>query len=239
MNELAIQRTDEPSIGQLLSAGISSGDVATVRELCELRRQERAEDAKQAFAAAFVRLQAETPSIHARKAVPDNSGGVRYHYAPYEDIMRQVAPLLRKNGFAITFDTEMQDGRAVVTCTLIHEGGHSRSNKFSARTSAPPKCSEAQADGATVTYAKRFALCGALNIVIEEDSDGADARNIGGPISADEVAELRERVSATKADEEKFLRVAGVPTFEQIPQSKLAELRGILARREAKMKEAQ
>jgi hypothetical protein len=232
--------TREPSIGLILSeaikGGISKENVEVVKELIAMQRQMRAEEAQRDFAAAFAKLQAECAPVKASKQVPDNSGGVRYTYAPYEEVMRQVTPLLREHGFAVTFDTDILDGRVIATCTLIHIGGHSRSNKFACRIgSGPPKSSEAQGDGAATTYAKRFALCAALNIVVETDSD---ARNEGdtGTIMPAQAESLKSRCMATKpiTDLQKFLKLSGAASFEEIPVGKYAMLDNVLRGREAK-----
>ncbi len=102
----------------------------------------------------------------------------------------------------------------VVTCTLIHQSGHSRSNKFACRIgSGALGCSEAQADGGSMTYAKRFALCAALNIVIEQDTDGADPNET---ITPEQAEELRQRALACKADLAKFVKFLGVSGFDEI-----------------------
>lgn len=228
----------EPSTGELLSAvitqGITADSVGVMERLCALREREQARAAERDYAAAFAKLQAECEPVKASKAVPDNAGNIRYTYAPYEEIMRQVSPLLRDHGFAITFDTDIADGRVIATCTLMHTSGHSRSNKFACRIgSGPPKASEAQGDGAATTYAKRFALCAALNIVVEQDTD---AGNEGAAITAEQAQSLKDRCMATKpvTDLFKFLKLAGVEKFEQIPQGKYAMLDDVLKRREAK-----
>lgn len=232
--------TREPSIGQILNSAVSGGitaeNVAVVRELIEMQRQMRAEDAQRDFAAAFARLQADCAPVKASKQVPDNSGNVRYSYAPYEEIMRQVSPLLRDNGFAVTFDTDIADGRVIATCTLMHTSGHSRSNKFACRIgSGPPKSSEAQGDGAATTYAKRFALCAALNIVVETDTDARPEGDTSA-ITPAQAQSLKDRCMATKpiTDLQKFLKLSGAASFEEIPAGKYAMLDEVLRKREAK-----
>lgn len=204
------------------------------RVLAMMERQRKAE-AEQGFARAFAALQAETPSIKAQKEIPDKQGNIKYTYAPFDAIMREVRPLLTKHGFAVTFDTEFADGRTVVTCTLMHTSGHSRANKFSARVHAPPQCSDAQADGSTVTYAKRYALCAALNIVIGDDNDGADARHTAAPIDPQTAADLEIECEELSIDKAKFLKWLGVTRFEDIPEDRMTDVR---AQIERKRKEA-
>src|SRR6185295_8599860 len=113
---------------------------------------------------------------------------------------------------------------------LQHVDGHHHTNKFAVRIgSGPPKATETQADGAASTYAKRGALCDALNIVVEHDDD---ARAEGGTITADQAKDLKKRVLATGSDEKFFLQFAGAATYEAIPAAKLGLLDAQLRRKE-------
>lgn len=212
----------EPSAGQMMqamiTAGITTENVAAFKELVLL--QERSEDrnAKRQFAAAFSALQAELPAVQAMQVVPNKDGSVRYKYAPYEEVLKQVKPYLDKHGFSLRFSQKLDTGRITMSCTLLHNGGHTETNEFTCRIgSGPPSASEAQADGAASSYAQRGALCDALNIVVRKDTD---ANIEGGTISAEDAAELRSRVKKLGVDEIAFLKLAGAPSFETISDSK-------------------
>lgn len=242
-NELTIQPelkpvAQQPSILTILSAavegGVTSENVAVVKELLAMRRDEEAHQAQKDFAHAFAKLQAEMPRIEAVKAVPDNSGGVRYMYAPYTEIMTKARDVLTACGFAITFDTDIMDGRVIATCTLIHTSGHSRSNKFACRIgSGPPKSSEAQGDGAATTYAKRFALCAALNIVVEAVDN--DAGREGDEIDKAQADELKALIEETNPPMPDVLAWLGVAHIEALPQEKFQMAKDYLLERKAKL----
>jgi len=229
----------EPTIAQILAGavqgGITTANVEVVERLIALKQQMQADDDRRDFARALAKLQSECQPVSASKSVPGNDGTVRYKYAPFEGIMKAVSPLLAANGFSVTFDTDIADGRVTVTCTLMHISGHAQANKFACRIGkGPPASSEAQGDGAATTYAKRFALCAALNIVVEQDTDGADdARTVGEVIDWQEADELRERVKKCGADEKAFLTYAGAKTFEDIQKNRLDALKKMLAKKEA------
>ena len=223
-----------PSVAEMLHAvierGVTQENVGALDKLCDLYERMEARNAEKQFAAAFVALQAEMPKVKAVRSIPSHDGTVRSRFAPYEEIMTQVAPLLQKHGFTVTFSTDYKEGRIVKTCTLQHVAGHSRSNQFAVRIgSGPPKASEAQADGAASTYAKRFALCDALNIVIDVDVDAAAE---GHPITPEQAESLRQRVQETATDEKRFLSYAGAATFEEITTSKFSMLDAALRRKE-------
>lgn len=211
-----------PSVGAMLQGvidkGISSENVGALEKLVDLYERMELRNAEKAFAAAFVALQSEMPTVNMSKAVPDKMGNLKYRYAPYEEIMATVRPYLLKHGFTVTFSMSFGEGRVTQECTLQHVGGHSRKNQFMCRIgNGPPGSSEAQGDGAASTYAKRFALCNALNIVCEIDPDGKeDAKNLGAPIAADKVLYLRELLRESKSDETAFLKFAQVARLEDI-----------------------
>lgn len=195
-----------------------SVDMDKMERLLAMAERLQAKDAEKQFAAAFVALQSEMPPIQASKSVPDKYGNIKYKFAPYESIMETLQPLLKKHGFTLAFSTSYNEGRVVQTCTVMHVGGHSRHNQFMARIgSGPPSSSEAQGDGAASTYAKRFAVCNAFNIITEQDSDGKDdARSDGEPISKDKAAYLRELVRETNSNEAQFFLFAGATSYDTI-----------------------
>lgn len=229
----------EPSVGQMLATfidkGITSENVDAFAKLIELRERMDARDAERQFAAAFVRVQEDMPAIEAVRPIPDKYGNIKYYYAPLEEIMPKVKPVLLKHGFTMSFNSEIKEDRVILTCTLAHRGGHTKQNISMAKIgSGPPGASGAQADGAASTYAKRRALCDALSIVAEIDTDGADARNEGAPISFEQAAYLKEQVKETGANEAAFLSYAGAKTYEEIGSARYDSLVRELAKKARK-----
>lgn len=206
----------------VIDKGISQENVAVMEKLVELYERMEAKDAEKQFAVAFRNLQSEIPVIIADRDVPDRNGNLRYKFAAYEDVMEKVRPLLERHGFTVSFSMTYGDARVIQHCTLQHTGGHSRTNQFAVRAGdGPPGASASQADGAAATYAKRFALCAALNITIERgDTDAApqDVKLEGEPITPEQVIYLKEQVKDTGANEVRFLEMAGVKTYEEITQ---------------------
>lgn len=209
-------------IQRLIESGNAEQNVAALEKLVGLYERQEERNAEKEFARAFNALQADMPSIEASKAVPNNDGTVRYMFAPYEAIIAAVRPNLQKHGFTVSFSSDFKEGRIIQTCTLQHVAGHKRSNQFGARIGkGPPGSSEAQGDGAASTYAKRFALCDALNITIAHDTD---ARSDGAPITFEQATTLREMVQETRSNEAAFLRFAGAATYDDIGSARYDEL---------------
>ncbi len=233
----------EPSVALMLQkvieGGITADNVSALESLVGLYDRMQAKNAEREFNQAFAKLQSELMAVNATRQVPNKDGSVRYRFAPYEDIMKTVKPVLIANGFAISFTTRFQDGGRIVSiCTLRHVGGFSQSNEFAVRIGGgPPGATETQADGAAKTYAKRGALCDALNIVVEHDDD---ARMIGRPIGKALGEDLWRRVNECGADIEAFLKYAGVGSFAdrgsdafyEISDERYEMLNGLLNRKE-------
>lgn len=215
---------------RILTGELTSEKLGMIKDLLAM-------NAERKFATAFVTLQGEIPKVMATRAVPNNDGTVRYNFAPYEEIMATVSPLLSKHGFTITFSTEYDGPRIVKLCELQHESGHKKVNKFAVRIgSGPPKANESQADGAAGTYAKRQALCDCLNIVIEHDSD-ARAES-AEPITAAQAEELERRVALIDgSNHAKFLQFAGgAARYADIPASEYPRLDEFLQSKERNKK---
>jgi hypothetical protein len=236
-NEVQVIKSEvpAPNVAHMLQAviqqGITEQNVAALDKLCTLYERMQAIEAEKAFAAAFVALQADMPTINATKAVPNSDGSVRYKFAPFEEIMRQIAPMLQRHGFTVSFSNRYEDNRLVETCLLQHLEGYKRPNDFAVRIgSGPPKASESQADGAAATYAKRFALCDALNVIVEHMDD--DARVMGAPVTPEQAESLRQRVLATGSSVALFLKFAGADSFQTIPSARYSLLDASLRKKE-------
>jgi|SRR6185295_18489348 len=233
----------EPSaldmIQSVIERGVTSENVAALRELVALKRDMDADQAKREFTKDFIALQADTPRIKATKVIPDRNGKMRSSFAPFEEIDSQAKPLCHQHGFTYTFsEGAFQQGKITKICTLMHKGGHERSNPYSVRIGqGPPGCSESQADGSAHSYAKRGALCDCLNIVVVGiDSDAALEGNLDEKVSAEQAFELERRVNETNSNHGAFLRFAGAASFKEIPATKYPELDQMLRRKEAQGK---
>ena len=233
-----------PNAGQLFAAivaAINSGEVTAEKvaamdgamKLCE-RLQDK--EAERAFAAAFVDLQKEIGKVQATKIIPDRNGGMRSSFAPFEAIDDQARPICLAHGFTYSFsEGEFDQGRITKVCTLQHSGGHSRKNNYTVRIgSGPPGCSESQADGSAHSYAKRGALCDALNIVVRGIDN--DARMEGGKITPEQADELERRAKESNSDIAGFLKFAGAKSFAEISSVKYDMLDELLRRKERKGK---
>ena len=101
-----------------------------------------------------------------------------------------IRPIMGRHGFTLSFNMESKDGGgAVVTGTLLHRDGHSKSASVPLALDAGAGRNNLQAMGSTLAYGKRYCAEMLLNIVRKsEDDDGVS----GGKrlITADQVKEL-------------------------------------------------
>lgn len=191
MNELQRIDTELPAQRQepqdLLALAVQKGaDVATLERLMVVRTQLKAEAAKEAYFDSLAKFQAECPVIRKNRkvAIP---GGPNYSYAPLDQIIQKVQPLLDKHGFSVDRDAEIDDKWVTAIVTVHHRQGHSETKRFKVPAETKAGMSPQQKYGAAGTFAERYAFCGALGIRTgDQDTDCAPAAD--GP---DAIATLK------------------------------------------------
>jgi hypothetical protein len=209
---------------------IISGDLS--HEKLEIVRKLLAMDAEKQFILAFNRMMGRIPVIEAKTVIPN-----RGKYAKFEHIMEIVLPILKSEGFALSFSSDMLDGtppRIKATCTISHTAGHSRSGSFTCHVGGRSD-SETQSDCKAATTARRNAMNHLLNIVItqdvltEEHDAGMESENF---IATATAAGFEERLLATGSDLDAFLKWVDAPNFARLPAIKLADIESMIRRKE-------
>jgi len=174
----AIQ-TPETLIAQAIEKGVS---VETMERLLAMRRELKAEYAKEAYDKDMALLQGEIPTIKKTKIVKSNNGEILYSYAPIESIVEQTKALIQKYGFSYLIKTEMvKDEKNNTTgvksiCSVKHRLGHSEDSPMEVPLGNKTNImSQSQVVAAASTFAKRYAFCNAFGIMTsDEDNDGKD-----------------------------------------------------------------
>jgi hypothetical protein len=173
-----VRETSEMSINPhaLIAAAIQKGlPMEQLQRLLDMRRELEAERAKKLFLTALSGFQAACPVIEKRRVVHEkNSQEVRYVYAPIEAIAKVVSPILKDFGLSVTALPEQQlEGWVGVSYQVHHEGGHTGAPVgFRVPIDAKAYMSAPQKVAAALTFARRYAFCLALNIVLGgEDND--------------------------------------------------------------------
>ncbi len=167
-----------PSVEAMITLAIERGaTVETIERLMAVRREVRAEQAKEGFDRALAAFQAECPTIRKTSKVMNKDGrNVRYQYAPLDAIIFQVKELLQKHGFSYTVNAQALAGSVKAVCKLTHAYGHSESSEFEVPIDKDAYMNPAQQVASALTFAKRYAFCNAAGIMTgdaDDDSQGA------------------------------------------------------------------
>lgn len=195
-----------------------------LREAFDLRRELKAEYARNAYDAAFADMQPKLPTIDRNGKIEirakDNKTGERTGaiqqssaFADWADINEAIRPILGEHGFGLSFRTgQTPQGRIEVKCILSHRDGHREETSFSGEYDTTGSKNNMQAGGSSLSYLKRYTACAILNITsrakVDRDDDGvAGGAPAATDITSDQVANLMRIVREVGADGPKMLRL--------------------------------
>lgn len=116
------------------------------------------------LAESLSKAQGEFPTI------PKNSIGHGYKYADLNDIIKIIKPILAKYDLAIM---QSISGKHCITTRLMHKSGQYIEDTLEVDgLSMNNRMNATQAQGASITYGRRYALSAFLNLAVDEDTDG-------------------------------------------------------------------
>ena len=167
--------------------------VETMERLLAMRKELKAEAAREAFVAAMSKFQGECPIVEKKKSVAEKGGGTRYKYAPLDVIVAQVRETLSKNELAYTVDAEQTETAVTALCKVTHVMGHSETSKFTVPIDPKAYMSAPQKFAAALTFAKRYAFCNALGILTGDEDTDAAPESVSAPQAAAQHQEARGR----------------------------------------------
>lgn len=146
-------------------------DVAKIEKIIELQERMMRLEAEAAFNVDFAAMQAKLPTVSERAHTDKTS------YAPLEDIIEAVRPVLCEFGFSVSHRTEWPNEKTVkVVGILTHRAGHARQSEFLSAADQTGSKNAIQALGSSVQYGRRYTTKDLLNIVTRgEDDDGEKA----------------------------------------------------------------
>lgn len=187
--------SDEFSAEALISQGIASGmPIETMERLLAMRRELKAEKAKEEYDRDMALLQSKMPQIKKTKEAKDN-GRFLYKYAPLDSIVAQTKGLIAKYGFSYATKTETLDQKVKVTVVVKHKLGHSE--EYSVEVPLGTKTgimSASQVVASALTFAKRYAFCNAFGILTSDEDMDASPAIMG---QADQSAVDRQQTRST------------------------------------------
>lgn len=161
--------------GMLMEAIKQKTDPAVVEKFLAMRKELKAEWAKEQFDFAMAKAQAEFPEIKKKTAGGKTKAGeVAYYYATLDDIVNQVKPVLAKYGLSYTIKTEVADGKVKSICIVKHIAGHNEESEMEIPSGTGTGImSPGQVIAAASTFSKRYAFMNAFGILTgDEDKNG-------------------------------------------------------------------
>lgn len=128
-------------------------------------------ESQKAIASALFEARKEYPSI--AKTREGQAGNRKFKYAPMEDILDIIGPVLEKHMLLVTQPVQ---GHSVITRVEHIPSGEWRE----AVMPVNEEHANMQSYGIELTYRKRYAIQGVLGIITEEDTDGAGSQKRKG-----------------------------------------------------------
>jgi len=204
--------------------------VDVLERLIDLRNKVAQEKARQAYFNALSELQKELPIIQKTREVYNQDGSLRFKYAPLEDILKEIKPLLVKHGFSYHWKQKSyEDGSIEVTCVVTHQQGHSESVTFRTKIHETKFMNDIQRLGATITYAKRYTLCSLLGIIVaDEDNEQILVETVKTePVKNGVENPVKNHKEITKSEEEYIRSLVYKITKKQFPREEPAYLQNL------------
>ena len=222
VENLPIARPDPMMI---LQAAVERGvDADQLGKLMDLQERYQANQARIAFSSAMSDFQAHCPTILKSKKAD------RYSYAPLDEILRTIRPHLDTCGLSIRFSTLTTGLIITALCTISHRDGHSEQSEFAAPVDSNMKVNDTQKMGSANSYAKRYALMNALNLVASDEDD--DGYRAGVEFIAKEQADLlRADIEKLKINLPKYLECIPAKSLDEIPAAKLSKALSLVERK--------
>jgi len=174
-DEISVYEEQKTSIENMIMSAIKSNVPAeTMERFLAMRRELKAEYAKEQFDKSMAEFQGKCPVIERKKQ------GNNYKYAPLEDIILQTKTILAQCGFSYRIESDMENDKIKAICIAIHKNGHTERSSFVAPSeriiskSGSLVRTAMQDSASSLTFAKRYAFCNVFGIMTgDEDNNRA------------------------------------------------------------------
>lgn len=212
------QMNPEVLIGQAIEKGLP---VETMERLLSMRKDLKAEWAKEQYDKAMANFQMECPVIKKKAKVNDKHGKERYGYAKLDDIVSQTKNLIAQNGFSYKIEVENDEKFLTANCVVTHKDGHKEVSPFKVPISTEEYMTDVQKYGARSTFAKRYAFCNAFGIITGDDDNDGNVKGKAKPetTSVDDKMKMIMKAIQTQKDPAKIIeiedRTAKSPEFSE------------------------
>jgi hypothetical protein len=164
------------NIEQLIARAIDKNStVETMEKLLSMRRELKAEWAREEYHKSLAAFQRVCPVIKKDKIVRNRDGSERFRYAPIESVVTQTKPYIEANGFNATTDAKVEGAFVTATCIVTHKHGHSETASFGVPIDKEAFMNDQQKFASALTFAKRYAYQNAFGILTADEDDNAEA----------------------------------------------------------------
>lgn len=199
------------------------------------------------LAAALSNLQGEI-----KDAIKDTAAH-KYKYADLSQVLEISRPLLAKNGLSVAQLPGSAHDRVTVETILMHKSGQWISSTIEMAAIQTNSMNAAQAIGAVITYARRYALAAMMGIT-QTDTDATDKDTLEVKVDGNsqrglikltnnQTNEIRELIKVTETHQESLfngLRGRGIVPIgelkiENFPQSCFDKIREMLMTKKENM----
>lgn len=157
----------------LEKATTAEAGVEVLERLAVMRREMKAEHAKEMFDQSMALFQAECPIL--RKDSQVRGEKFSYNYAPLDSIVNQTKALIQKHGFSYRVTAKVEGTNVTAICKVIHSMGHAEESEFQVPIDPSARMNQAQKFASALTFAKRYAFCNAFGILTGDQDDDAGA----------------------------------------------------------------
>lgn len=214
MTDLTVQQsstTEHKSLQSALIEIVQRPDIDPERleKFLDLQIKMEERQALKDFNEAMAKFQSECPIIKKTKRVDFvSSSGKRtqYDYAPLDEMVFVIKPILDKYGLSYSFNMFEMDGLqyANLVTTIKHINGHSQSSNYHFDPIHDDnRMNLSQRRKAAITFAKREGLQSALGIVTQGEDD--DARRAIDQVATEEQMEkIESLLKSTKTEKKKL-----------------------------------
>lgn len=185
-----------------------------MERLFEMHERMTARQAKEEFHQALAEMQTELPEITKRGETRDSSGKLMYNYAKWEDINREIKPILAKHGFGLSFRIQPDQAGLNITAVLSRGGHTEETSIVQSLDMGGAKMNPNQARGSATSYGKRYTSSALLNLISydEEDTDAVVGRS-GEALTPDQVKQVRDQLEKLGQKDDTILTWAGQRGF--------------------------
>lgn len=180
---------------------------------------------------ALLAIQAEIPSLRLGKDAEGQIQNRKYKYLTLEKLMDASSPLLGKHGLVWqTFPTTL-DGKAALRYRLTHVPSGEKEEDTMLLMLAGD--ANSQALGSAITYGRRQSFTCLLDIVADEDDDGAAAAGderltASRKMDAEEIARMRESIAEAGLDLADVLKTVDAASVDDLTLAQGYQIKGVL-----------